>query len=187
MISNEIIKLRDIYIKKYKLKSYMRINCGKCIEFADDIYEKLKDVYPTIKISTIDDFKSPYDQGDYEEELFDIDKLLDSGAPVIPFNLSTRQIDGLELGYHHWITIDDLHYDSEAPNGVNSIFELPIYKRILKLLGKYLSEKELLNSGEVVSKDMSIIYDFSRWYEELCDKKYKGIDQLEEFWEEITR
>lgn len=52
MISNEIIKLRDIYIKKYKLKSYMRINCGKCIEFADDIYEKLKDVYPTIKIST---------------------------------------------------------------------------------------------------------------------------------------
>lgn len=185
MISEEIKKLRDIYIEKYKLKSYMRINCGRCIEFADDIYDKLKEEYSNIKVSTIDDFKSPYDQGDYEEDLFDIDKLLDSGEPVIPFNLSTCQLDELELGYHHWITIEDRHYDSEAPNGVYSIFELPIYKRTLTLLGKYLSERELLNSEGIESGGVDIIYDFNRWYEELCDMKYKGINQLEEFWEEI--
>lgn len=185
MISEEIKKLRDIYIEKYKLKSYMRINCGRCIEFADDIYDKLKEEYSNIKVSTIDDFKSPYDQGDYEEDLFDINKILDRGASSIPFNLSTSQLDELDLGYHHWVTIEDLHYDSEAPNGVSNMFELPIYKRVFILLGKYLAEKELLNSDEIVSREVSIIYDFNRWYEELCDMKYKGISQLEEFWEEI--
>ena len=102
------------------------INKGKCEDFADMVHAELG--RPSdISILSTEVFDDPYAarEGDVWQNDINVSALDRYGSKIdIP---NDTHIPG-----HVWIYYNKKHYDAEAPNGVNSLWELPIFKKSLK-------------------------------------------------------
>ena len=116
-ISNTIKSLTQKYNDEYGLTCEL-INNGDCMNFAKDLYDNLKNIGIIGEILSNDDFTFlTYDGTYWENNKHELD---DYG--IKPVNYTS-------LPDHVWFYYNGKHYDSDAPNGVNDMFELPIIKK----------------------------------------------------------
>ena len=114
---------------------------GCCSDFADAVAENLGGVRAADALGVeqlgIDNFhvvNATFDEGRPIDR-----QLLARHWPKVlpPEGLSWDDLDrlsedaGFSSGTHVWLTMDGLHYDAEAPEGVENFFELPFFRRVV--------------------------------------------------------
>lgn len=140
MVSNQICQTKDDFIYSLRnegVKTPKDINCGWCVEFAEEIEYQLHQInYYNCTAITSDFLVEPEELPDssfvqnfnqeqlnefhvsseiYEEYKQKVVKVNDSGA----------------IGYHAWLFDKQTrkHYDIECHEGVENLFELPYFLR----------------------------------------------------------
>jgi hypothetical protein len=136
------------WIDKGLTKHPKDINCGMaqggcCDDFVSDVYETLggQDVaYDEMGLSElgIDNLMIP-DEDFTEGRPFDRELLAEHWPNVQPTQgLTWDDLDqlsedaGFFTGTHVWITVGGRHYDAECPEGVDNLFELPFFERVIE-------------------------------------------------------
>jgi hypothetical protein len=114
MIERDIPRLVEFFQSEYNIQPE-EINCGECNSFAEHL----------LNLGYGGDILSDahfYDCfGDTAP-----DELLD---PTIVNSPKPVNFDAVGMPAHYWLYYNGKHYDSECPNGVINLFDLPIMKR----------------------------------------------------------
>jgi hypothetical protein len=98
------------------------INNGNCEDFSKDIWAH----WPGVTLHGVEDFQL--------NGLFDWDLLSNSYWKItVPAGRTIQSLNDANLGGHLWIACQSKHYDAECPEGVDSFFDLPFFKRQLEL------------------------------------------------------
>ncbi len=138
-IAERIREIRQKYVDTGEASDFADINSGSCDDFARDVIEvlgggqnvHLHDVSPA-------SFQVVEDENYGEGRPFDR-KLLCKHWPNVqpPSGLTWDDLDrfsvdaSVDNGTHVWLTDDKLHYDAEAPDGVENFFDLPFFQRVI--------------------------------------------------------
>lgn len=124
---------------------FASINSGLCEEFAEDLIAEVRAL--SGEGSEIDSYEINHffqidpKTGFAFESGGPIDrKLLSAALPNMkpPCEMSWDEFDeflansGMGWGFHIFVISDGLVYDSEAPEGVESIFDLPMFQRYME-------------------------------------------------------
>jgi hypothetical protein len=134
---NQVLTTGEIY----KCNSAYDINNGLCGNFAEDLIKLLGGENNSQFILSDDMFLNNF----YSEatELWGKEDLIKTkdGAAWSKKMLTVYSIPPVDdirlveyLPQHIWVFIDNKHYDAENPNGVNSPWELLIFKKYFKSL-----------------------------------------------------
>ncbi len=110
-----IEKMRDQYLKRFKLVSYYYINSGLCEDFANDVTEKFPEA-DAIWPSEICDGGCPNHDWEYDGELRLVGQCSYDGHCVIQY------VEGGKAYY----------FDAECPEGVEDVREIPFFTRQFK-------------------------------------------------------
>jgi hypothetical protein len=143
-ISAAIYKLRADYVTNGQYGSYQEINAGGCEDFATDIHELIGSPAENLEYQMIDPayFLQPPLDGDDDNWGFPLnrDHLQAKWPSVVPpAGMDWDDLDHISAfgnffsGTHIWIFSHGKHYDSEAPEGVDTPFDLPFFKRIIQM------------------------------------------------------
>lgn len=122
---------------EFRLLTPVQINSGACEDFADYIIKQ----FPAAK--EINDGLFWVDENSQSDKFFNKPNYIRGTGEYYDINIfkkynsvpNTELIEKLgsrSFPGHVWIYYDDKHYDAEAPNGVESLFDLPIFKRAYK-------------------------------------------------------
>lgn len=140
ILKKAVIDLRDQYIDE-GADDARDINRGQCEDFAEDLREKFADKgFATARDISIDEYMQPMLDGDDNNYGYPFDReLLEASFPGFkpPKELSMDDLDHVSSyasfspGTHVWVVHEGRHYDAEAPEGVESPFELPFFQRII--------------------------------------------------------
>ena len=115
-ISNAVKLLTQKYNDEYGVSCDL-INQGDCENFAEELYDYLKDIGITGEILSDGLFFDPF--GDEPDEMmWDVSEY---GNKPIDFNK-------VGLPSHYWFYYNGKHYDSDSPQGVSDMFDLLIIK-----------------------------------------------------------
>lgn len=145
-ISRVVIDLREQWVASGRAESFEEINSGQCDDFAEALVEAVLEQSAEGDVPEIESIELPnffqidpntgfaFDEGGP----LDREKLL-SALPNMkpPQGMSWDDLDrfiwdaGISWGYHVFAICEGLVLDSEAPYGVDSIFELPFYQRFM--------------------------------------------------------
>lgn len=115
-ISNAVKLLTKKYNDEYGVSCDL-INQGDCENFAEELYDYLKEIGITGEILSDGLFYDPF--GDEPDDMM---------WNVSEYGNKPKNFDKVGLPSHYWFYYNGKHYDSDAPNGVNDMFELPIIK-----------------------------------------------------------
>lgn len=113
------------YLVRHSLTDLADINKGLCENFAQDFIKNFRMTGPRGRVDMmgVEDFQLPNDKFDWA--------LLTNPSwniqPPIGFNQVAT--DKMQLGGHLWLVISRQHFDAECPEGVDSFFDLPFFKR----------------------------------------------------------
>lgn len=179
-LSKELDLLRKEFLKEFKLKSYFAANNGFCYEFSSFVYENISSKFGLEELATYELYKVDED-GEIIDDVFDENLILQHTKDVIPLGLTIEQLNEMQIVPHLCLTDWNKYYDCECIKGVESLFELPLYKREFCVLEKYLKETGNFKNGCIASKDISIIKDFKEWTNEFF-KRTDEFANAEEFW-----
>ena len=131
-ISSEITQMILNYKDVYNC-SISDINNGMCVEFAEEIIEKLGGETDNLYTLHSDEFYDEFRDGNFDNPILtnrgDWNKDAFEKYGYFPIDLSSLN-NGLV--HHQWIYYNGKHYDAERPNGVNKWYELPIFQRMIK-------------------------------------------------------
>ena len=129
-ITEAIQHLRDWYIEENKVSSYYEINCGYCVDFADEI-ESMFRYSESLSNDYFVKEREGFDGWDGDGlDIWNEDTLkFYNSLPPAP--ISVADLTEKILGYHSWIHYKEKHYDAECPEGVTNFFDLPFFKRQL--------------------------------------------------------
>jgi len=132
-ITDILILTRDERMKEYNC-SVWDINNGYCVEFTDDVINRMGGYNDNLYELSSDMFFSMFPK-DVEYLWKDVIKtstgiwsvkMLDLyGYPPIDLNHFT-------FGNHSWIFFDGKHYDAECVGGVSKWYELPLFQKEIK-------------------------------------------------------
>lgn len=128
--SDAIRHVRRRYIEQGICQSYFKINDGNCAQFADDVLELLSGNADIFCVCN-ENFMCGLDGDEFENEVWDWRLLRKSWRISVPTGLRKRDVDSIDFGSHVWLTDGERHYDAEAPDGVDSLFDLPIFRRAI--------------------------------------------------------
>jgi len=131
-------------------RSLKDINLGCCMDFADDIIEKCggetADLY---RLDTMFFYES---NGDDEDHQFADTITTTDGAVWNKEALDQYgyppDVENAHIGIHQWIFNKGKHYDAEAPNGVDTPWELPFFKRDLAGVSHLREDEEFEEDEE---------------------------------------
>jgi len=122
---NEYVKLPNISdIIKQLIREYEEsgipcdyINHGSCMDFAEELQE----------ILSLYGLKSQvFSDGLFYDPFNDIPK--EQLESTDPYGKTPTNFDRVGLPSHYWVYFNGKHYDSDAPTGVDDMFELPTIK-----------------------------------------------------------
>lgn len=127
-ISQAIVRMRDKYIATSAAQSHWEINNGLCDDFASDVVaelglggDKLYDICgENLMVDGVDS------DGLWDWKL--LQKYWDIAPPA---GLTKKQVSNIEFGGHVWLTDGKIHFDAECPDGVQSFFDLPVFRRYI--------------------------------------------------------
>jgi hypothetical protein len=145
-LSNAIVSVRTRYIEDGESPSYYEINNGLCENFALDVIQVLQ--HPD-NLYDVCGENFMRDDNDYPEN-WDWSLLHKNFDIKPPAGLSASEVDQIAMGGHVFLMakIDSKHkfYDSECPKGVESFFDLPVFRRqiVVALRLKGISADEVL-------------------------------------------
>lgn len=150
-VTEIISKERDEFCNRYGYLDsngnydYEEINRGECSAFLNIIYHNLIEkmfnerndpIQHTVICMNTTDFTTPvgliYDGIIYSDKFKDIINLQSIMMPPYLYNeITFDEIINLRgsLGNHYFLFFDGLFYDSECPQGVKYLFEIPFFKR----------------------------------------------------------
>lgn len=138
-ITQTIINMVKWYETEYQIPAD-QINCGECVNFAEELISELGGENETTTELCSDMFYSDFmdDVVDYWEGLIQTNhegvwskKMLDLyGNPPV-------DILEFHINHHVWVFHKGKHYDSESPKGVKHWYELNFFQRAIK---KHLSQ-----------------------------------------------
>ncbi|MBI6882385.1 hypothetical protein [Pseudomonas putida] len=139
----DLIKIvRDEFVRDGMADSYYQINNGQCEEFMLEVCSR----YPSKEY--LMEAYTEFFLGDGDEG-FDWEWLSQMGIDA-PEGLTREETEGAHFGGHAFIILDKRWYDAEAPDGAESIFELPIFRRsIITAL-----RKKGISTPDVVTDDV---------------------------------
>lgn len=124
-VTRVIHDLRNRYLKQGLAKSYFTINNGLCEEFAEDVVTRLSSAEKTL-------FTLCNQQLQVEgEDTWDQALLEGYWGISPPEHFTWNTLSAVNFGYHVWVTCGKRHYDAECPAGVDSFFDLPLFRRCL--------------------------------------------------------
>lgn len=115
-ISDAVKLLTKKYNDEYGVSCDL-INQGDCENFAEELYDYLKEIGITGEILSDGLFYDPF--GDEPDEMM---------WDVTEYGNKPVDFDKIGLPSHYWFYYNGKHYDSDAPHGVIDMFELPIIK-----------------------------------------------------------
>lgn len=133
----DIINNTILNWKTNKKMSTKQINDGYCMNFAEDVVNKIGFE------NSNGGFHRVYSEYLYDYDnlgFYDGEQIFDDGNLVKWNKTSVNQYGGLpkinnieeyEPDTHVWLYLNGKHYDAENPNGVNKWYELNFYKRDL--------------------------------------------------------
>lgn len=129
-ISEVILKVREDYVASKKASSYYEINNGLCDQFAEEVAALLacEDVYVVCGENFMEGIDGTPEHNDVWSWLT-LEKHFNIQPPK---GFDYQDIDDISFGAHVWILYDDKHYDAECEEGVESFFELPLFRRYLE-------------------------------------------------------
>lgn len=109
------------------------IGNGECENFIYDVMRQLKrdDWVEGSEFQIVETLNFVIQTDEYEIIDWDWDLLKKHWNMSPPDGVTLEQMKLLAQYHptHVWLTVDTKHYDAEAPNGVNTFFELPFFKR----------------------------------------------------------
>ena len=161
-ITSTIYKLRNFWLEEHGLTPE-QINQGDCMNFADDLLAEC--------FNNQEDWSPRYDQNNHLtlpktailSDAYFCDSMGDGYDPtefLRPEDVGSPQPKGFNaindlLCCHYWVYHNGKHYDSETPEGVENMFDLPCLKGYVKKVLKKAEEEnkdfeEWLNSDNVV-------------------------------------
>jgi hypothetical protein len=117
----EISKIVKMLIKKFDKEydiPFDMINQGDCNIFAEEIEDLSKEINIVGEVLSDGLFYDPYDETPTEMLL-----------NVSDYGNKPDDFDEIGLPSHYWFYYKGKHFDSDAPNGVDDMFDLPIIKR----------------------------------------------------------
>lgn len=129
-ISVYIRELRDEYIQNGRAKTYEEINCGECVDFADDIEAKFIESTSLSNDHFILEREDSDGWNGDEHDKWD-EKWLAEYQSHPPAGITVSDLTDKIKGYHCWSYSEGKHYDAECPEGVVNFLELPFFKRHL--------------------------------------------------------
>lgn len=115
-ISNAVKLLTQKYNDEYGVSCDL-INQGDCENFAEELYDYLKEVGITGEILSDGLFFDPFED-EPDDMMWDVSE----------YGNKPNDFDKVGLPSHYWFYYNGKHYDSDAPQGVTDMFELPIIK-----------------------------------------------------------
>lgn len=146
-LSNAIRTIAQAYLSRGLAGTLREINAGHCHQFADDV---LRVIEQSEAIDDADDIglqaigianlMTPADDGDFNDG-YPLDReLLGTHWPKVqpPDGLDWDDLDRLSedaefsAATHSWIAFEGRHYDAEAPDGVDNLFHLPFFVRVVE-------------------------------------------------------
>lgn len=127
-IQEAVESLRTEYVEQGLAQSYFDINNGLCEDFAMDLMKKLRGI-TTAAYELSDASYMTGDGGVADGKGWDWSVLKESLGILPPAGLTCEEVDQINFSGHVWVEVDGVHFDAEAPEGVRSFFELPIFKR----------------------------------------------------------
>jgi hypothetical protein len=106
-----------------------RINNGLCDAFAADLVDTLGE--------GAEDFHSDMvceeeEEGDYVGEMFPTQEMVEAEGYEWPKDITELDMRRVPFPVHMWVRYNGLNYDAEAPNGVRSFWDLPLFQRYLQ-------------------------------------------------------
>lgn len=131
MVSSEQIacairQVRSDYISTGVAPSHWAINDGMCDDFASAVTHSLGGETDALYGVEGGNFMVA---GDALDGGWDWQLLESHWGIITPAGLKKSQVDGISFGAHVWLTDGKRHYDAECPQGVESFFDLPVFRR----------------------------------------------------------
>jgi len=143
-VASAIQDLREEYLKHGRAKSYYSINNGLCEDFAESVVAQVGRSSPTLFTLCNQELQVE------DEDTWDRTLLEGYWGITPPKHFTWDTLSAVNFGYHVWVTCDKRHYDSECPTGVDSFFDLPLFRRCLVADMR----KRGIDCDEVVSDDV---------------------------------
>lgn len=124
-----IISVRTRYIEEAEAPSYYEINNGLCENFALDVMQVMQRPDNLFDVCG-ENFMC---NEDHESEGWDWSLLQKSFGIQPPAGLTASEVDRIAMGGHVFLMAEigsqKRFYDSECPRGVESFFDLPVFRR----------------------------------------------------------
>jgi hypothetical protein len=125
---------------KWKSKNKMtpkQINNGYCMDFAEEVIEKIGIENNNSLHRVYSEYLYDYDDLGFndDDQIFDDENLYRWNKKSINQYGGLPEIDDIEdyePDTHVWLFLDGKHYDVENPNGVDAWYKLNFFKRDLK-------------------------------------------------------
>ena len=129
LVAAAIKVLRTEYITEGKAPSFFEINNGLCEDFAEEALRRLRAAHGRREDLFTVCNENFFRQDDSEG--WDARLLTTHWGIKPPEHFSWKLLDDVGFGGHVWLTSGSRHFDAECPDGVDSFFELPLFKRYL--------------------------------------------------------
>lgn len=148
-VSAAIKALRDEHIAAGRALSYFEINNGQCEAIAEEALARLQATHgrreDLFTVCSHNFFMCD------DSERWDAELLHRHWGIAPPEHFTWKTLNDVGFGYHVWLTSGGKHFDAECPDGVDSFFELPLFKRCIVC---YLRERGI-DCPEVVTDDVA--------------------------------
>jgi hypothetical protein len=129
-ISKVILELREQYLAYDLIRTYKDINCGECVDFAEEVECRFSNCMSLSNDHFIIEREGSDGWDGDETDQWD-EKWLAEYNSLPPGGVTVPELTKKIKGYHCWIYCDNKHYDAECPEGVENLFELPFFQRYL--------------------------------------------------------
>ncbi|MFF2532290.1 hypothetical protein ACFVS2_25610 [Brevibacillus sp. NPDC058079] len=172
LLYKAICTLRDRWVQRGNVKEVYQINRAWCWSFAEDLFDLLAIEERVSKDKLLGDrgnfgdqdvlfylsnecFQMIHDANGKEIPIFREDgvdyfawniDLLERWNLKPPQGMSWEEANRVPFGYHVFLVFNNRFYDAECPEGVNSFFDLPLYKETIQ---EYLNENQKKTEGMI--------------------------------------
>lgn len=133
-INTEILReIRDYCIKEYEVNTPLELNLYHHIDFTDEVegYFSNNEDFENISVASTCNLFKLDNNGEIIEDEFDESLILHHNKNKLPNGWTMNLLNKISPS-HSWISDGYLYYDVECLDGVEKLFELPYYKRILE-------------------------------------------------------
>jgi len=145
-LAQAVRAVRDRYIATGLAPSYYQINNGQCEDFALDLIKEVRGITTGALDICNFNFMTGVNGDESENDVWDWALLSKHWGITPPAGLTADEMDQIDFGQHVWISVGRLHFDAECPQGVESFFDLPLFRRpiVVALRKKGIAADEVL-------------------------------------------